>query len=86
MEVQPEFAIHVTSGKKAFDVERELIERMLDFIQGNKFQTAVRLGLSPSTLVRKLKEYQKLGRLAFSNDLTGAGHEIHPLPLGGRPK
>jgi DNA-binding NtrC family response regulator len=88
MDAQPEFVIRVTHKKSAADVERELIERMLEFMQGNKFQTAVRLGLHPSTLERKLKEYRKLGRLVFSNPHpTGAGEDASdPLPLGGQQK
>ena len=99
MDAQPEFVIRVTHKKSAADVERELIERMLEFMQGNKFQTAVRLKLHPSTLGRKLKEYRKLGRSMFSNEhphdvqnvgpRTGAGEGADasdPLPSGGEQK
>ena len=57
MQAQIEFTINVTQDMSAADVERELILKMLVFKGGNKFQTAVRLKIHPSTMVRKLKEY-----------------------------
>ncbi len=49
--------VSVPVGTSLHAVEKEMILRTLDYVEGNKTQAAKILGISPRTLYRKLDEY-----------------------------
>jgi DNA-binding NtrC family response regulator len=55
-------AFEVSLGSSLDDVERELIERTLEFARGNKARAAEILGVSLKTLYNRLERYQPKGQ------------------------
>jgi len=56
-------AFEVSLGSSLDDVERQLIERTLEFARGNKARAAEILGVSLKTLYNRLERYQPKGQV-----------------------
>ena len=54
--------LELPAGITLADAERVLILRTLEEENGNKRETAEKLGISLATLYRKLSQYEKEGR------------------------
>lgn len=51
--------VHWQPGMTIKEVERDIIEKALQFFQGNKTQAAQSLGISVRTIDNKLKQYEQ---------------------------
>jgi DNA-binding NtrC family response regulator len=68
----PDAGIYVPLGSRLRDVERELIQRTLEFAGNNKTRAAAMLGIGLKTLHNKLKLYRKSAGLAGAAGGAGA--------------